>query len=69
MGLLEERLKPRKDLPPLLQALSERRPEALDYLGVSFGLTASLLKFWKAAGYAPVYLRQTPVSLLSLFGC
>ena len=27
--------------------------------GVSYGVTESLLKFWKRAGYLPVYLRQT----------
>ena len=43
--MLEERLKPRKNLPPLLHKLSERQPERLDYLGVSFGLTAELLKY------------------------
>lgn len=31
-------------MPPLLQRLSERKPEALDYLGVSYGLTSSLLR-------------------------
>lgn len=46
-------------MPALLQRLSERRPEALDYLGVSYGLTPQLLKFWKRAGYTPLYLRQT----------
>ena len=46
-------------MPPLLQRLSERRPEQLDYLGVSYGLTPQLLRFWKRAGYAPLYLRQT----------
>ena len=61
MGLLEEKLAPRKKLPPLLLKLSERNPEALDYLGVSYGMTGGLLKFWKKAGYAPVYLRQTQV--------
>lgn len=44
VGLLEERIMPRKDLPPLLLKLSERKPEKLDYLGVSYGLTSSLLK-------------------------
>lgn len=90
MSLLEEVITPRKELPPLLLKLSERRAEKLDYLGVSYGLTAQLLKwvgltwskgvglnllevfknksvfnhnrFWKKAGYIPVYLRQTPVS-------
>lgn len=44
VDLLAERIKPRKNLPPLLLKLSERKPEKLDYLGVSFGLTAGLLK-------------------------
>lgn len=36
---------PRKELPPLLLKLSERRAERLDYLGVSYGLTTQLLKY------------------------
>lgn len=50
VGLLEESIEPKKSLPPLLLKLSERTPERLDYIGVSFGLTESLLKFWKRAG-------------------
>ena len=42
--LLKEKIAPRKKLPPLLLKLNERRPESLDYLGVAFGLTESLLK-------------------------
>lgn len=45
-------------MPPLLQRLSERKPEQLDYLGVSFGLTKDLLRFWKRAGYIPLYASQ-----------
>lgn len=45
-------------MPPLLQRLSERAPETLDYLGVSFGLTPELLRFWKKAGYVPLYASQ-----------
>ncbi|WVN86405.1 uncharacterized protein L203_101569 [Cryptococcus depauperatus CBS 7841] len=45
-------------MPPLLQRLSERKPEALDYLGVSFGLTKELLKFWKRSGFTPLYASQ-----------
>lgn len=41
----------------LLWKLNERKPERLDYIGVSYGLTGSLLKFWKKAGFVPVYLR------------
>jgi N-acetyltransferase 10 len=31
-------------MPPLLQRLTERKPENLDYLGVSYGLTSHLLR-------------------------
>lgn len=44
VSLLEEVITPRKELPPLLLKLSERTAERLDYLGVSYGLTAQLLK-------------------------
>merc|ERR1719370_2896905 len=57
--LLREKIVPRKKLPPLLLKLNERKPEKLDYLGVAFGLTESLLKFWRRNGFSPVYLRQT----------
>ncbi|XP_033752198.1 RNA cytidine acetyltransferase-like isoform X1 [Pecten maximus] len=69
VNLLEERIKPRKDLPPLLLKLSERKPERLDYLGVSFGLTANLLKFWKKSKFTPVYLRQTANDLTGEHSC
>ena len=36
---------PRRNLPPLLSKLSERPPEPLDYVGVSYGLTPQLLKW------------------------
>ncbi|KAJ7422621.1 hypothetical protein WISP_37200 [Willisornis vidua] len=69
VGLLEEVVTPRKDLPPLLLKLSERQAENLDYLGVSYGLTPRLLKFWKRAGFVPVYLRQTPNDLTGEHSC
>lgn len=47
-------------MPPLFSRMSEVRPPAtLDYIGVSYGLTQPLHKFWKRAGFVPVYLRQT----------
>lgn len=46
IGLLEETIEPRKALPPLLLKLNERQPEKLHYIGVSFGLTEPLLRFW-----------------------
>ncbi|KAI0789678.1 GNAT acetyltransferase 2-domain-containing protein [Abortiporus biennis] len=56
-------------MPPLLQRLSERKPETLDYLGVSYGLTPQLLRFWKRAGYVPLYLRQTTSELTGEHTC
>jgi N-acetyltransferase 10 len=50
-------------MPPLLQRLSERKPEQLDYLGVSFGLTKELLRFWKRSGFVPLYASQKENSL------
>lgn len=55
----EIRLRDAKALPPLLLKLSEKPPYALDYLGVSYGMTPQLHKFWKRSGFVPVYLRQT----------
>ncbi|XP_008115606.1 RNA cytidine acetyltransferase [Anolis carolinensis] len=69
VSLLDEAVMPRKDLPPLLLKLSERQAENLDYLGVSYGLTPRLLKFWKRAGFVPVYLRQTPNDLTGEHSC
>ncbi|GJE88847.1 hypothetical protein PsYK624_049340 [Phanerochaete sordida] len=56
-------------MPPLLQRLSERRPETLDYLGVSYGLTPPLLRFWKRMGFVPLYLRQTQSELTGEHTC
>jgi hypothetical protein len=56
-------------MPPLLQRLSERRPEQLDYVGVSYGLTKDLLRFWKRAGYVPLYIRQTTNDLTGEHTC
>lgn len=58
IGLLEETISPRKSLPPLFLKLSERQAEKLDYIGVSYGLTSDLLRFWKKAKFVPVYLCQ-----------
>ncbi|KAF9916487.1 hypothetical protein BX616_003628 [Lobosporangium transversale] len=58
-----------KKMPPLLLKLSEKRAEKLHWLGVSYGLTAPLHKFWSKAGYVPVYLRQTPNELTGEHTC
>jgi N-acetyltransferase 10 len=69
VALLEEQIAPRENLPPLLVRLEERPAERLDYIGVSFGLTLSLLKFWKKSGFLPVYLRQTTNDLTGEHTC
>lgn len=61
--------KSKKSLPPLLNKLSERKAEHLNYLGTSFGLTNELLKFWKKNGFVPVYIRQTTSDLTGEHSC
>lgn len=47
-------------MPALLERLSDKRPEAaLDWVGVSFGFTPALFRFWKRNGFVPLYVRQT----------
>lgn len=59
--LHEEEVKPREmaELPPLFLRLEERPAERLHYVGVSFGLTQQLLRFWQKLKFSPLYLRQT----------
>lgn len=70
-NLLDDNVKVRDitSMPPLFGKLSERRPDALDYIGVSYGLTSSLHKFWNRASFAPVYLRQTANELTGEHSC
>ncbi|KAJ1897429.1 N-acetyltransferase 10 [Coemansia sp. IMI 209127] len=56
-------------MPPLFLALPEKKPMRLHWLGVSYGLTQALHKFWKRAGYAPVYMRQTSNDLTGEYTC
>uniref|UniRef100_A0A1D1YUK9 RNA cytidine acetyltransferase n=1 Tax=Anthurium amnicola TaxID=1678845 RepID=A0A1D1YUK9_9ARAE len=60
VALLEETVKPRDNLPPLLVHLHERHPERLDYLSVSFGITWELFRFWRKHKFAPFYISQVP---------
>lgn len=70
-NLLEDDIHVRNinSMPPLFSKLSERTTDQLDYLGVSYGLTQPLHKFWKRASFAPVYLRQTPNDLTGEHTC
>jgi N-acetyltransferase 10 len=56
-------------MPPLLMKLNEQAPVNLDYLGVSYGLTPQLHKFWKRSGFAPLYIRQTTNELTGEHTC
>jgi N-acetyltransferase 10 len=69
--LLQDNVKVRdiRSMPPLFARLSETKPAQLDYLGVSYGLTPPLHKFWNASGFAPVYLRQTANDLTGEHTC
>ncbi|KAH7027767.1 GNAT acetyltransferase 2-domain-containing protein [Microdochium trichocladiopsis] len=69
--LLDDDIKVRdiSKMPPLFAKLEERRPAALDYIGVSYGLTSQLHKFWKKGKFAPVYLRQTANELTGEHTC
>ncbi|XP_059612359.1 RNA cytidine acetyltransferase isoform X2 [Phlebotomus argentipes] len=68
-GLLKETIAPKKKLPTLLKRLSERRPETLDYIGTSYGLTLDLLRFWKKFRFVPVYLSQKENDLTGEHSC
>lgn len=58
-GIYGEKIKPRKELPPLLLPLTEVEAPNLDWIGTSFGLTLQLQKFWSRVGMRQLYLRQT----------
>jgi N-acetyltransferase 10 len=71
-NILTENIKVRdaSSMPPMLLKLSQRPlKEQLQWLGVSYGLTAPLHKFWKRSGYKPVYLRQTANDLTGEHTC
>jgi N-acetyltransferase 10 len=63
------RPKDRKKLPPLLQSLEERKPEPIQYLGVSYGMTQKLFNFWKKYEFKPVYIRLTQNELTGEHTC
>jgi N-acetyltransferase 10 len=57
------------DLQPLLTPIFQIQPVLLDYLGVSFGTTPQLNRFWKKAGFVPIYLKQTANELTGEHTC
>ncbi|XP_051183316.1 RNA cytidine acetyltransferase 1 [Lolium perenne] len=68
-SLLEECIKPRANLPPLLVNVEDRRPEKLHYLGVSFGLTQELFRFWRKHNFYPFYVGQIPSAVTGEHTC
>ncbi|KAL8273058.1 hypothetical protein Esti_002979 [Eimeria stiedai] len=65
-----EQLQRPRTTPPLLCPCSRSRPPfSLDYMGVSFGLTEQLLRFWSRRGFVPVYLRQQPSDVTGEHSC
>ena len=68
-SLKDEKLKPKKNVKPILQRLSERRPAPIHYIGTSFGVTKELFQFWKKNCFVPVYLRQTANELTGEHTC
>ncbi|KAI1467572.1 DUF699-domain-containing protein [Daldinia caldariorum] len=70
-GLLNEDIKVRdiEKMQPLFSRLAERKAEDLEYVGVSYGLTQALHKFWSRAQFIPVYLRQTANDLTGEHTC
>lgn len=69
VSLLEENIKPRSDIPHLLVHLRERQPEKLHYIGVSFGLTLDLFRFWRKQKFAPFYIGQNPNAVTGEHTC
>ncbi|EKX39913.1 hypothetical protein GUITHDRAFT_59665, partial [Guillardia theta CCMP2712] len=67
--LLEEKITERKELPPLLVPVASMRPDRLDYLGVSYGITGELFRFWRRANFRCVYVRQTASDLTGEHTC
>mmetsp|Transcript_5564 Transcript_5564/g.9540 ORF Transcript_5564/g.9540 Transcript_5564/m.9540 type:complete len:151 (+) Transcript_5564:1971-2423(+) len=68
-SLKSEKLKPKKNILPILQKLSERKPAKVNYVGTSFGLTKELFQFWRKSMFVPVYLRQTANELTGEHTC
>ncbi|KAM7473510.1 hypothetical protein LguiB_020753 [Lonicera macranthoides] len=69
VSLLEENIKPRTELPPLLLHLRERQPEKLHYMGVSFGLTLDLFRFWRRHKFVPFYIGHIPSTVTGEHTC
>ncbi|KAL0234112.1 hypothetical protein PCE1_001150 [Barthelona sp. PCE] len=64
-----EKRRSKKKLLPLLLPCDSIEPMRLHWLGVSYGLTQHLLKFWKKHGYEPFYVSQKLSVTTGEFSC
>ncbi|XP_055946140.1 RNA cytidine acetyltransferase-like [Argiope bruennichi] len=67
--VLEEKLESQASLPALFPPLNKIKPDILDYMGVSYGLSEELLRFWKKAQFMPVHLSYVPNQLTGEHSC
>ncbi|KFM57636.1 N-acetyltransferase 10, partial [Stegodyphus mimosarum] len=45
-------------LPPLLLQLTEVQPQKIEFFFISYNLSSDLLRFWKKAGFVPVFISK-----------
>merc|ERR1719174_2208573 len=67
--LQKETLSPKSNLAPILIPLNKRKPELFHYIGVSYGLTLDLFRFWRALKFEIIYIRQTSNNLTGEHSC
>ncbi|GFS97373.1 RNA cytidine acetyltransferase [Nephila pilipes] len=67
--IMQEKFKSQSSLPALFPPLNNLKHDILDYLGVSYGLSDELLRFWKKAQFCPVYLRYIPNRVTGEHSC
>ena len=72
-NLLTEKIKPRKNVKPLLNSVknlpSLYSNQSIDYIGTSFGLTLGLFNFWRKNSFSPLYVRQTANETTGEYSC
>ncbi|KAB7507756.1 RNA cytidine acetyltransferase [Armadillidium nasatum] len=53
----------------LIAKLNERTPEAVDFIGVSFGVTEQLFKFWKKCMFLPIHISSSQNKVTGEHNC
>lgn len=52
-----------------MENMDEEAVSTIDYIGTSFGLSSSLIRFWNRMGFRAVYARQVPNEATGEFSC